>query len=77
MLTEVMEHYGLAKPLRGAGYYETPHLTQLLKDAKATVYDGGLVAVAGVVGAGKTVLIRRLRSALEKRVVSFCRGRSR
>ena len=54
MRTEVMEYYQLTRSLRGAGYYETAHHRQLLRDVKQAVYDGSLVALMGVVGAGGT-----------------------
>ena len=60
MRTEVMEYYQLTRALRGAGYYETAHHRQLLRDVKQAVYDGSLVALTGVVGAGKTTTLRRL-----------------
>jgi type II secretory pathway predicted ATPase ExeA len=64
MLTEVMEHFGLERDLLMAGYYETEHHRQLIKDIRAAILTGRLVAVAGVVGSGKTVLLRRLQEDL-------------
>jgi type II secretory pathway predicted ATPase ExeA len=64
MLTEVMEHFGLARDLLGAGYYETEHHRQLAKDVRAAILAGRLVAVAGIVGSGKTVMLRRLQEDL-------------
>ena len=66
MRTEVKEFYRLTRPVRGAGYYETDHHRQLLRDIKEAVYEGGLVALTGVVGAGKTAMLRRLQDALAK-----------
>lgn len=66
MLTEVMEHYGLAREFHKAGYYETTHQRQMFKEIRAAIAAGKLVAIAGVVGAGKTVTLRRLQEALEK-----------
>ena len=66
MRTEVMEYYQLTRSLRGAGYYETAHHRQLLRDVKQAVYDGSLVALTGVVGAGKTTTLRRLHETLTK-----------
>jgi len=66
MRTEVMEYYQLTRALRGAGYYETAHHRQLLRDVKQAVYDGSLVALTGVVGAGKTTTLRRLHETLTK-----------
>lgn len=66
MRTEVKEFYRLGRPVRGVGYYETDHHRQLLRDIKEAVYEGGLVALTGVVGAGKTAMLRRLQEALAK-----------
>jgi hypothetical protein len=35
MLSDVMEHFGLSQSLRQAGYFETDHHRQLLRDLKA------------------------------------------
>lgn len=71
MLTEVMEHFGLIRELRTAGFFETEHHRQLIKDVKNAVYGGRLIALAGIVGCGKTVLLTRLRQELarEDRVI--------
>jgi type II secretory pathway predicted ATPase ExeA len=64
MLLEVMEHFGLTRDLVTAGYYETEHHRQLIKEVRAAILTGRLVAIAGVVGSGKTVLLRRLQEEL-------------
>jgi type II secretory pathway predicted ATPase ExeA len=66
MLGDVLDHYGLAREFRNAGYYETDHHRQLLKDLRAAIRSGGLVALCGIVGSGKTVMLRWLREVLEK-----------
>jgi type II secretory pathway predicted ATPase ExeA len=65
MRVEVMEHYGFIKPLDHAGYYETDHHQQILKDVKNAILQGRLIAVCGVVGSGKTVTMRRLQHRLK------------
>jgi hypothetical protein len=71
MRAEVMEFYGLTRSPRAVGFYETAHHRRLLQDIKQAVYDGDLVALCGVVGAGKTVTLRRLQEMLarENRVI--------
>lgn len=59
MRAEVMGFCGLTRSPRAVGYFETTHHRQLLQDIKQAVYDGDLVALCGVVGAGKTVMLRR------------------
>jgi type II secretory pathway predicted ATPase ExeA len=61
-----MEHYGLAQPIDQAGYYETAHHKQLIKDIRGAIHEGRLIAVCGVVGSGKTVTLRRLQQRLRE-----------
>jgi type II secretory pathway predicted ATPase ExeA len=65
MRVEVMQYYGLTQPLSQAGYYETNHHKQLIKDIKGAILEGRLIAVCGVVGSGKTVTLRRLQQILK------------
>ena len=44
MLSDVMEHLGLTKSLRQVDYFETEHQRQLLRELKAAIYEGGIVA---------------------------------
>lgn len=64
MLTEVMEHYGLVRDFRKAGYYETADQQQMFKDIKSAIYAGKLIALTGVIGCGKTVTLRKLQEFL-------------
>ena len=64
MLSDVMAHFGLTKSLRHVDYFETEHHRQLLKDLKAAIHEGGIVALTGVVGSGKTVLLWRMQDQL-------------
>lgn len=66
MRVEVMQYYGLTQALSQAGYYETEHHQQLIKDIKGAVMQGRLIAVCGVVGSGKTVTLRRLQQILKE-----------
>ena len=66
MLSEVMEHYGLALPFDEAGFFETEHHQKVIKQMKAAIQAGRLVALSGVVGAGKTVLAHRLQEELAR-----------
>jgi type II secretory pathway predicted ATPase ExeA len=53
MLTEVMEHFGLRQELHAAGFYETEHHRQIIKDIRATVGGGRLIAVTGILGSAR------------------------
>jgi type II secretory pathway predicted ATPase ExeA len=66
MRSEVMEFYGLTRPLRSAGYFETTHHKELLRDVKQAIYSGNLVVLSGVIGAGKTAAMTQLQDAIEK-----------
>lgn len=39
MRVEVMDYYGLTKPLNRAGYYETEHHSQLFKNIRGAIHD--------------------------------------
>ncbi len=65
MRVEVMQHFGLSVPLSQSGYYETAHHQGLMKDVRGAIHEGRLIAVCGVVGCGKTVMLRRLQQLLE------------
>ena len=64
MLSDVMEHFGLTKSLRQVDYFETEHHRQLLRELKAAIHEGGIVALTGVVGSGKTMLLWRIQEQL-------------
>jgi len=66
MRVEVMQYYGLTQALSQAGYHETDHHQQLIKDIKGAIMQGRLIAVCGVVGSGKTVTLRRLQQLLKE-----------
>jgi type II secretory pathway predicted ATPase ExeA len=64
MLSEVMEHYGLTLPFDGAGFFTTEHHQKVIKQMKAAIQAGRLVALSGLVGSGKTVLMWQLQEEL-------------
>lgn len=66
MRVEVKQHFGLTLPFNQAGYYETQHHKDLMKDVRGAINEGKLIAVCGVIGSGKTVLLRRLQRMLEE-----------
>ena len=66
MLSDVMEHLGLSQSLRQVDDCETDHHRQRLRDVKAAIYEGGIIAVTGIVGSGKTLLLGRLQDQLRQ-----------
>ena len=65
MLTEVMRHYGLARPPVDVGFLETSHHRQVAADLRAAITGGRLIALTATIGSGKTALAKRLREMLE------------
>lgn len=66
MLTEVIRFYGLARAPIDAGFFETEHHAQVSRDIRAAIMGGRLIALTAVIGSGKTILSRRLRTELER-----------
>ena len=82
MLSDVMEHFGLRKSLHQVDFFETEHHRQLLKDLKAAIHEGGIVAVTGssavakpcCCGVSKTNCGTKARSRWPNRWCSMSRG---
>jgi type II secretory pathway predicted ATPase ExeA len=66
MLSGVMEHFGLSTSLHMVAYYDSEYHHHVFKDLQAAIHDGGIVAVTGVVGSGKTVLLARMQQHLRE-----------
>ena len=66
MLADVQQAYGLARPFQGAGNFETEHQSMLVREVCAAVQTGRLVVVSGLVGSGKTHLLRRIEDELTR-----------
>jgi type II secretory pathway predicted ATPase ExeA len=66
MLSDVMDHFGLSKSFTQAEGFETDHHRQVLKDLKIAIYEGGIIALTGIVGSGKSVLLVRLQNELRE-----------
>lgn len=79
---DCMKHYGLTKEVDKADYLEMPDYQKVLAHIPQAIKSGGLIAVTGIVGIGKTVVLRRLQQTLrtEKQIVvskSFATDRKR
>lgn len=66
MLSEVMAHYGLAQPFYDAGWFETEHHRQVARTLAWAVAHRRLIAIAGLVGSGKTAFLRRVQDELAR-----------
>jgi type II secretory pathway predicted ATPase ExeA len=69
MLQEVQSHFGLARPLYGAGIFEAEHHRQILREVPAAVMTGRIAVISSLVGSGKTVLLRRIEEELARQKV--------
>ncbi|MBC8282430.1 MAG: AAA family ATPase, partial [Nitrospinae bacterium] len=65
MLRNVMEHFHLEKEFKQAGYFETEHHKQIKDEISSIIRLGKLVVISGIVGSGKTTVLRQIRSSLE------------
>ena len=74
MLSEVLDHFGFARNFYGAGYHEMPYHRQVLQNLRGAIHAGRLIAFTGLVGSGKTLLLRQLRDILSR---GEARGRIR
>ena len=66
MLSDVMEYFDLKRAFDHVGYFETAQHAQLVKELKLAIRQGGLITMTGIVGAGKTTMLRKLRAALKR-----------
>jgi len=64
MLSDVMSHFKLVKAFRNVGYFETDHHKQIFKELNMAIRQGKLIAVAGIVGSGKTTTLKKIRDTL-------------
>lgn len=67
MRIDAMEYYKIISEFNQAGFYETENHRRLLESVKSTVLrTGGLIAISGMVGTGKTLMLRRLQETLAR-----------
>lgn len=75
--TSYLNYYGISRLFQHAGFYETAQLKDLLERMKVAIKHGGLIALSGMIGSGKTVTLRRLREELKReKEVIICRSMS-
>jgi ABC-type glutathione transport system ATPase component len=56
MLSDVRNYYGLVKDFGQAGYFETDHSEQIVRELKFEIKAGKLLALSGIVGSGRTTM---------------------
>jgi type II secretory pathway predicted ATPase ExeA len=64
--TDTMDYYGITKDFSQAGFFETESINAILRDLKSATNRGGLVAIAGLSGSGKTVSLWRLQEEMAR-----------
>lgn len=65
MLSDVMEYYSFSRDFKGVGYFETEHHQQVVKELKAAIKQGQMVALSGIVGCGKTTTLKAIQQELK------------
>jgi type II secretory pathway predicted ATPase ExeA len=66
MLSDAMTFYGLHRDFPQAGYFATAHHAHIFEALKTAVKQGQLVVLSGIVGCGKTTLLRRIQDTLRR-----------
>ncbi|MGH2506392.1 MAG: ExeA family protein [Ktedonobacteraceae bacterium] len=66
MRTDVMGYYGLAKDVRHAGFFETEQHKKIFSNIRDAIRQGGLIAVTGMIGTGKTLSMNKLKESLSR-----------
>jgi type II secretory pathway predicted ATPase ExeA len=66
MFSDVMAYYGLARDFQYVGFFETEHSRQVVKELRTAVKLGRLIAVAGIMGCGKTTTLEHIQQAMKK-----------
>lgn len=66
MVSEAMTFYGLHRDFHHAEYFSTAHHEHLFAALKTAVQQGQLVVLSGIVGCGKTTLLRRIQDDLRR-----------
>ena len=64
MLSDVRGYYGFTKDFSQAGYFETEQSQQIVRELSYEIKAGKLIALSGIVGCGKTTMLRRIQDAL-------------
>jgi type II secretory pathway predicted ATPase ExeA len=66
VLNEAMAFYGLHRDFEHAGYFPTTHNEKIYDALKVAVQLGRLVVLSGIVGCGKSKLLRRIKDDLQR-----------
>jgi type II secretory pathway predicted ATPase ExeA len=67
MYGEMMHYYGLVKDFDKTDYFETEAFKSVLSSLEIAVLSGGIITLTGLVGVGKTTMIRHFQEGLKKK----------
>ena len=67
MYGEMMQYYGLVKDFDKTDYFESEAFKGVLGSLEIAVLSGGIIALTGIVGVGKTTIIRHFQDSLKKK----------
>ncbi|MDB0544252.1 AAA family ATPase [Ralstonia solanacearum] len=69
MLSDIRTYYGLTREISLTGqstYFETAQSQHVVRELKLAIREGKLIVLAGIVGTGKTTMLRKIQDALEE-----------
>ncbi len=66
MYNEGLVQYGIVKDFDKLGYFEAENHKRIMDGAKLAIRSGGLIAITGVIGSGKTTLMRKLQEEIRQ-----------
>lgn len=66
MYGEMMHYYGLSKDLDKADFFESEAFGKILLGMESAIVSGGIIALTGIVGIGKTSILRRMQQMLNE-----------
>jgi type II secretory pathway predicted ATPase ExeA len=66
VISEAMAFYGLHRDFEHAGYFPTPHNEKIFDALKVAIRQGKLIVLSGIVGCGKSKLLRRIQDDLRR-----------
>jgi type II secretory pathway predicted ATPase ExeA len=66
MYGEMINYYGLVKDLDKVEYFENDEFSRIMNSLNLAVNSGGIIALTGIVGSGKTTLMRKFKHSLIK-----------
>jgi len=64
MELETMQYFGLTKELDKADYFEADYYKKMFDNVKFAIKSGGIIALTGIVGIGKSVTLKHFQQAI-------------